>query len=120
MKKKHTLYIHVIQHNDCWVVKSESNRKVTSVHDSQRDAIDVARKIAQGAKGELVIHARDGRIRDRDSYVSDPLPPKTPRKVLFPIGRSKTSEQEIKKAVREVIQETRDRTLNGSCVYSTK
>ena len=120
MTKIHTLYIHVIPHNDSWVIKSESNKKVTSVHDTQRDAIDTARKLAQGAKGELVIHARDGRIRERDSYSSDPLPPKSPRKILFPNGISKTSEQEIRKAVREVIQETRDRTLNGSCVYSTK
>jgi hypothetical protein len=113
MTKKNAPYIHVIPHKDSWVVRSESNKKVTSVHDTQREAIDVARKTAQTVKGELVIHARDGRIRERDSYGSDPLPPKSPREVLFPIARSKTSELEIRKAVREVIQETRDGTLNG-------
>jgi hypothetical protein len=113
MAKNHTHYIHVIPYNDGWVVRSESNKKVKSVHDTQRDAIDAARKTAQSVKGELVIHARDGRIRERDSYGSDPLPPKSPREVLFPIVRSKTSAQEIRKAIREVIQETRDGTLNG-------
>ena len=114
MAKKHTLYIHVIPHNDSWVVRGESNKKVTSVHTTQHDAIDAARKTAQSVKGELVIHARNGRIRERDSYGSDPIPPKSPREVLFPIARSKTSEQEIRKAIREVIQETKDTTLNGS------
>jgi len=114
MENKHTIYIHVIPHNDRWVVRGESYKKVTSVHDTQRTAIDVARKIAQSVNGELVIHARDGRIRERDSYSHDPQPPKSPREVLYPTSGSKTSKQEIRKAIREVIKENKDRFLGGS------
>lgn len=110
MTKKNTNYIHVIPRNNGWAVRTEGKNKVTSVHDSQSNAIDSAREIARNAKGVLVIHSRDGRIRERDSYGSDPLPPKTPREVLLPTSKSKTSEQEIRKAVIEVIQESQSTT----------
>ncbi len=114
MSKAQNQYIHVIPHIERWVVKSESNKKATSVHPTQRDAIFAARKLAQSVKGELVIHARDGRVRERDSYCSDPLPPKSPRKVLFPSGKIKTKEREIRKAVNEVIKETQDKIKKDS------
>ena len=103
-------YIHVVSHNDRWVVRDDSLEKIRSVHDTQGDAIEAAKTIAQSMKGELVIHARNGRIRERDSYGSDPLPPKLPRKVLFPTVKSKTRTHEIKKAVSEIMQETQDKT----------
>ncbi len=37
--------------------------------------MDAARDIARNQRSEVVIHDRQGRIRDRDSYGNDPNPP---------------------------------------------
>jgi len=96
----------VIPHNDRWAVKGDGNKRITSVHDTQAEAIDAAREIAKNQRSELIIYRSDGRIRDRDSYGSDPMPPKSPRKVLFPVTQSVTSQKKIKEAVKEVIRES--------------
>ena len=67
---------HVVPHNNNWAVKGENNSKVTSIHNTQREAIEQARNIAQNQKAELFIHGENGRIRERNSYGSDPFPPK--------------------------------------------
>jgi uncharacterized protein YdaT len=67
---------HVVPHGSDWAIRGEGNEKVTSIHSTQGDAIERAREIAQHQGSELVIHGRDGRIRDKDSYGSDPCPPK--------------------------------------------
>lgn len=67
---------HVVPSGDKWGVKGEGNSRLTSVHDTQRQAIDAAREIARNQQSEVVIHRPDGRIRDRDSYGNDPFPPK--------------------------------------------
>ncbi|WP_143808518.1 DUF2188 domain-containing protein, partial [Pantoea rodasii] len=38
---------HVVPHNGEWAVKGEGNVKATSVHDTQKQAIDAARAIAR-------------------------------------------------------------------------
>ena len=43
---------------------------------TQAEAIAIAKTIAQNQKSELVIHGKDGRIRDKSSYGNDPFPPK--------------------------------------------
>lgn len=67
---------HVVPHGDDWAVRREGSDRVGSVHDTQRDAIEVARQRAIRDRGEVVIHDRHGRIRDRDSYGNDPFPPR--------------------------------------------
>lgn len=59
-----------------WAVKSAGAVRASSVHDTQRDAIKVARDRAREQGTELLIHGRDGQIRARDSYGGDPYPPK--------------------------------------------
>lgn len=61
----------VVPHQDDWAVESADNRRVTSVHDTQQDAIDTAWDIARRQKSILVIHRLDGRTRDTDSYGND-------------------------------------------------
>jgi hypothetical protein len=69
-------YQHVVPHPDGWAVRGEGNSRATSVHDTQREAINVAREIARNQGGELLIHGRDGQIRERDSSGNnDPYPP---------------------------------------------
>jgi uncharacterized protein YdaT len=68
--------IHVVRHPEGWAVKKEKAERASSVHETQRDAIEQAREQARREKVEVVIHGRDGRIRDSDSYGHDPYPPK--------------------------------------------
>jgi hypothetical protein len=67
---------HVVPNDDQWAVKREGAEKAGSVHDTQKEAIDVARDRAIRDRGEVVIHDRHGQIRDKDSYGNDPCPPK--------------------------------------------
>jgi uncharacterized protein YdaT len=67
---------HVVPHEDGWAIRGEGNQRVTSVHDTQREAADRAREIARNQQSEVVIHRRDGTIRDSDSYGNDPNPPR--------------------------------------------
>ncbi len=67
---------HVVPHQDGWAIKGEGNQRATSVHNTQKQAIDAARQIARNQQAELVIHRPDGRIRDKDSHGQDPFPPK--------------------------------------------
>lgn len=66
---------HVVPHPAGWAVKPEGGR-ASSVHSTQRDAIDRGREVARNQGTELLIHGRDGRIRERDSHGDDPYPPK--------------------------------------------
>jgi uncharacterized protein YdaT len=69
--------IHVTPNDDGdWEVKREKASRASSIHDTQADALEAARRTAQREGGEVVIHGRDGRIRDADSFSNDPHPPK--------------------------------------------
>ncbi len=105
---------HVVPYGSEWAVRGEGNGRATSIHRTQAEAIDAAREIARNQRSELVIHRSDGRIRDRDSYGADPLPPKSPRKVLFPPTPGVTDPDKIRTAVREVLSERGDKGSRGS------
>lgn len=64
MKKKQ----HVVPAGDQWGVRGEGNGRLTSLHDTQKEAIEAAIPIAQNQKSGVVIHRKDGTIRDSDSY----------------------------------------------------
>ena len=66
----------VIIHPKGWAIKGEGNKRATKVTKSQKEAIDIAREIAKNQKSELYIQNREGKIRSKDSYGSDPCPPK--------------------------------------------
>jgi hypothetical protein len=67
---------HVVPADGEWGVRGAGNSRLTSIHDTQSDAIDAAREIAINQRSEVVIHRPDGTIRDRDSYGNDPFPPR--------------------------------------------
>jgi len=67
---------HVVPHDGKWAVRGEGNDRATSVHATQRQAIEAAREVARNQRAELIIHGEDGKIRERDSYGHDPYPPK--------------------------------------------
>lgn len=66
----------VVKRDDKWAVRGEGNRRDTSHHKTQRDAIDAARSIAQNQKSELIIQDQTGKIREKNSYGNDSNPPK--------------------------------------------
>jgi hypothetical protein len=67
---------HVVKHTDGWAVKGANNEKATKVVDTQSEAISIAKEIAQNQNSELLIHGRNGQIRERNSYGNDPFPPR--------------------------------------------
>ena len=67
---------HVVPHEDSWAVRGEGNLRVTSLHETQFEAIEAAREIAINNQSDVVIHRPNGVIRDRDSYGNDPFPPR--------------------------------------------
>jgi len=99
--------LHVVPRIEGWAVRSEGRTRPASIHSSQREAIDAARKLARRtAANQLVIHGRDGRIKERDSFSIDPLPQRAPRKVLYPSSSPTTSREAIRKAVSEAVKES--------------
>lgn len=48
--------------------------KKTAIKVTKAEPIERAGKIAKNQKTELVIHNRDGKISDKDSYRNDPFP----------------------------------------------
>jgi hypothetical protein len=67
---------HVVRREDGWAVRGEGNARDTSHHRTQEQAREAAREIAINQRSEVVIHNRQGQIRDKDSYGNDPNPPK--------------------------------------------
>ncbi|WP_366800040.1 DUF2188 domain-containing protein [uncultured Apibacter sp.] len=67
---------HVVPKDDKWAVLGEGNKKVTIVTDTQARAIEKAREIAKNQNSELIIHGKNGKIREKNSYGNDPYPPK--------------------------------------------
>lgn len=68
--------IHVVPHGSGWATRREGASRVGSVHSTQTAATNTARGTAIRERGEVVIHRPDGRIRDANSYGTDPYPPK--------------------------------------------
>jgi len=68
--------VHVVPHDNGWATKKEGAGRAGSVSDTQREAIERARAQAKREHVEVVIHKRDGSVRDSDSYGRDPNPPK--------------------------------------------
>ena len=74
---------HVVKDPDGgWNVKAPGSDRASSHHETQQAAIDRAREIVHNAGGgEVVIHDRQGRIRDSDTVPPghDPFPPRDKR-----------------------------------------
>ncbi|WP_299695326.1 DUF2188 domain-containing protein [uncultured Tateyamaria sp.] len=67
---------HIVPHERGWAVRGAGSERATSVHSTQREAIDAGRQTARNQGSELLIHGRNGQIRARDSHGNDPYPPK--------------------------------------------
>ncbi|MEU8049131.1 DUF2188 domain-containing protein [Micromonospora haikouensis] len=71
---------HVVQNPEGgWDITKPGAARRSGHADTQRDAIDRARTIVGNTGGgEVVIHGRDGRVRDSDTVYpgNDPNPPR--------------------------------------------
>jgi hypothetical protein len=67
---------HVVKRENGWAVKGAGNERATKILPTQKEAIQAGRQIAKNQQSELVIHGRDGKIRDKDSFGNDSCPPK--------------------------------------------
>ncbi|CAM3103148.1 DUF2188 domain-containing protein [Cupriavidus taiwanensis] len=68
--------IHVVPHKDGWATRREGATRVGVVAPTKADALSIGRDQARRDKVELVVHGRNGRIQDSDSYGNDPFPPR--------------------------------------------
>lgn len=60
---------HVVQRPDGeWAVRGECNSRDTSRHKTQDEAFGTAREIAENQGGDVFIHGRNGKIRERNTY----------------------------------------------------
>jgi len=70
---------HVVREGERWKVVKPGSDRASATADTQAAAIDRAREIVgNSGGGEVVIHRRDGSIRDSDTVApgNDPNPPK--------------------------------------------
>lgn len=59
-----------------WDVKRPHSEK-SSIHaDTKAEAVDRAREICINQRAECVIHGKDGKIQNSNSYGNDPCPQK--------------------------------------------
>ena len=66
--KKRTWHQHVVPYENDWAVRREGNKRITSKHRKQSTAINKAKAIARKYKADVIIHRKEGGIRDRISY----------------------------------------------------
>jgi hypothetical protein len=59
-----------------WAVRRTGASRASRIFKTRDDAVTYARHLAERERSELYVHGRDGMIRERDSYESDPVPPK--------------------------------------------
>lgn len=69
--------VHTEPSSGGWSVREEGHRS-SKTFSNQTDAIAKGRELAQRNQSEHVIHGRDGRILQSDSFSKDPFPPKVP------------------------------------------
>jgi len=67
--------VHVVPHSKGWAVKREGNERATKVTKTKDEATRLAKEIAKKNKTELIIHGKDGKFIDKDSFGNDPHPP---------------------------------------------
>jgi hypothetical protein len=67
--------VHVLSRDDGWAVVREGKERATSIHPTQAQAAKAGREIARKDGAEFLLHAKDGRIRERSCYGEDPSPP---------------------------------------------
>ncbi len=66
---------HVVPLGNGWAVKSAGADRATVITTKKSDALSFARNIAKTHHTQLIVHGKDGKIRERNSYYGDALRP---------------------------------------------
>lgn len=66
---------HVVPLGNGWAVLAEGRKTASVITTRQSEAISYAKDVAKKQRAEVIIHGRDGKIRERNSYGNDPYPP---------------------------------------------
>ena len=64
---------HVVPRDGKWAIRKTGAGRVTRHFETQREAIEAARELAQKQGTELYIFGPDGRIHKRESYGKEPV-----------------------------------------------
>ncbi len=64
---------HVVPLGSGWAVKDSGAAEATVITSRQSEAIDYATRLAKKEKTEVIIHDRNGKIRERNSYSTSPI-----------------------------------------------
>jgi len=69
--------VHVVysKTNDEWQNKVEGRTSPLNTRATKAEALEAGRQVAKQLHAELIIHNKDGKISDSDSYGNDPCPP---------------------------------------------
>lgn len=67
---------YVVPTKDGWGVRGEGNKKLTAKTDTKVEALKIGTGIAKNQQSELTILKKDGKIQNKNSFGSDPCPPK--------------------------------------------
>lgn len=59
---------HVVPLGNGWAVMQEGRKTVSVITTRQSEAISYAKNLAKKEGSELIIHAKNGQIRERNSY----------------------------------------------------
>jgi hypothetical protein len=68
--------VHVVPHGGEWATRREGAERVSGTFPTQAKAAEAGREAARRDQTEVLIHGRNGQIRERESYGNDPFPPR--------------------------------------------
>lgn len=63
---------HVVAHDNGWAVKAEGASDPTLIFKTQSEAWEKAKSVARKERSEALLHGRDGRIREQNTYSPGP------------------------------------------------
>lgn len=66
--------LHVVPHGEGWAIRRGGTSRVSRSFGTRQEALAFGRETAKAKGGELVIHARDGRIRQHRCFGGDSRP----------------------------------------------
>ena len=68
--------VHTVPHEGEWANRREGSERVSKKYATKKEAEEAGRTIARREGTEHLIHKKDGKIGQRNSYGNDPHPPK--------------------------------------------
>lgn len=84
--------VHALPHGGKWAVKQDHAEKASLPFDAKAEALACGRELGQRVGAEMILHTRDGRSQNPNSYGNDPCPPRDRVHSHAPSGVASISE----------------------------